>query len=1156
MTQLRIRVFGRVDVVVDGRPLQIARQEATVLAVLVAAGGPVRRDQLVDAVWADGDAPRGDGLSPVVARLRKRLSAGELDIAYNRDRRTYELTGPLGERASSLVDAVRFGHFVTEGDQLAAAARDADALEAYRAASAEWTDAPFALRGDDVPEPCLRLAAALERQRADLVTHLAEVGLRLGRYDVLADAPLSDADETADGVWLTRFLGTLEESGAAAEALIDGRRATDRYDDAATRAFDLLSLHEFGFDVHRPLRVAPRPRDPGTPARLVGREAETAALTALLEPIAGKRPAALTIAGVGGVGKTRLVEELGRLADRQGTAVVTATCYASGDLQPWRLVAGALWARIRRDPSTGPSPLDRGTLVDFLSAVAGHARNQFDSERSPRQLTSVLCSLLWRTARPGGLIVVFDNADLLSARALELLDDVRAAVGDVGVGFVLSGRDEGPWREWPRSDRRGALIALRPAVLGADGVREWLTEALAREPTEDEILAAYRSTGGLPVRLGDLAAVPAPTPAPVETVDRRTAPLSPWLAAAAITCINEEIDFGLVAEMLGLAPREADREQAAAVASRAIEGHGRVRFRHALWREEVLAGLEQDPALARRLHRRAFEVLDARIKSARVLDQALSVRLANHARAAAVELTDEQVAIACLAAAQAEQHTFAPKAAMVWAEEGLRLRCSPPTRFALLVVLGDARNDTGYMDEAGRDYLAAYDVAGGLPRLRAVAAVKMARRWSDPGKIDVQLTQILRRCLDDLVAEPDDEARALVGQLRAHLAHKTAMSVEVVASDGVSGAALAETALAELSPSWDPVIQCEILTECRWGLYDTHPPSELVTLAGRLYETSLRAQSPHFRSEGLVALAIDRLRLGRLGETLAAVDEYRQHVQLNRSPLNLWQLGVLETLLDLWRGKFDAAEARILGEQARTVQELESTQTLPVSTLRQTWMGQLFWLRHEQGRMEELFDLGLADQIEQHGFFPIWQAALILAHAETGRHAAAADLLTAFVDETAGLETLPPHGWASPTLGVLADSCALLLDSPVAGPELTALGARLGALLRPHFDEVLLAGWPTVLTGPAARYTGILSLAAGRPDEALSQLGAASRLVSAAAPSLARVRLDQARAHLLRDGPGDRDEAAGLLRKVLASAERLGMAEVSARAQVLADQVS
>ncbi|SHN46274.1 AAA family ATPase [Cryptosporangium aurantiacum] len=1144
MTELRIRVFGRVDLLVDGQPLQIARQEATVLATLVAAAGPVRRDQLVDAVWSDADAPRGDGLSPVVARLRKRLAVGKVDIAFARDRRTYELVGPLGTGAESLVDAVRFGHHAAEGDRLAAQGRDLDARDAYLAATAEWTDVPFALFGDDLPEPCLRLALTLRRRRADLVTHLGEVGLRLGRYDVPGDHPIVAGADDADALWMVRFLTVLREAGGpAAEGLIDARRAVRGYDDVATRAFDLLSLHEFGFDVHRPLRIEPRPTERGTPARLVGRDAELAALDVVLNAVTAGRPAALTVSGVGGVGKTRLLEEAGRLADRRGAAAVSVTCYPSGELQPWRLLAGALWARTRRDPSTGPSPLDRGTLVDFLSAMAG-------GERHPRQLTSALSALLRSAARPRGLIVAFDNADLLAPRALELLDDVRDALGDAGVGFILSGRDEGAWQEWPGDDRRGALTTLRLGVLGADGVREWLADALGREPTEDEALNAYRATGGLPIRLGDLApSAPDDTP----RVTRRIGQLSEWLAAAAITGLDEEIDTGLVAEMLGLDPDEADRHQAAAVESRAIEGHGPVRFRHALWREEVLTELEQHPALARRLHRRAFEVLDARIKSARVLDQVLSVRIAHHARAAAVELTDEQVAIACLAAAQAEQRSFAPKAAMVWAEEGLRRRCAPKTRFALLVTLGDARNDTGYMDEAGRDYLAAYEVADEYPRLRAVAAVKMARRWSDPGRVDVQLTQILRTCLVELASEPtDDEVAALVGQLQAHLAHKTAMAVP----DGRTGAELAHTALDTLSPGWDPAIQCEILTECRWGLYDTLPPSELATLAGRLYEAGLRAKSSHFRSEGLVALAIDRMRMGRIGDTLAAVEEFRQHVQFNRSPLNVWQLGVLETVLDLWRGRFDAAEARILGESLRTVQELESSQTLPASTLRQTWMGQMYWLRHEQGRMEELFGLGLADQMDQHGFFPIWQAGLVLAHAETGRHDRAADLLTAMVHETDDLRALPPHGWAAPTLGILAEACALLADSPAAGPELTAVGGTLHALLTRHLDEVLLAGWPTVLIGPAARFAGALALVAGRPDEALDQLGVAARLVSAAAPQLARVRLDRARAYLLRDGPGDRDDAAALLRKVLTAADALGMADVSARARALLGQVS
>ncbi|MFG1927171.1 BTAD domain-containing putative transcriptional regulator [Cryptosporangium sp. NPDC048952] len=262
VTGLRIRVFGRADVLVDGQPLQIARQEATVLAALVAVGGPVRRDQLIDAVWPD-DAPRGDGLSPVVARLRKRLSAGGLDIAYVRDRRTYELVGPLGAGESSVVDAARFVHFADAGDRLAAQGRDLDALAAYRAAVDEWIDAPFGLFGDEIPEPCLRLAATLERRHAEVLTHLAEAGLRLGRYDVVGDGD-------SDAHWMARFLLTLRDSGGpAAEELIDARRAVAGYDDVATRAFDLLSLFEFGFDVPRAHLLRDGPGDRGDAAALL-----------------------------------------------------------------------------------------------------------------------------------------------------------------------------------------------------------------------------------------------------------------------------------------------------------------------------------------------------------------------------------------------------------------------------------------------------------------------------------------------------------------------------------------------------------------------------------------------------------------------------------------------------------------------------------------------------------------------------------------------------------------------------------------------------------------------------------------------------------------------------------------------------------------------
>ncbi|MFD0665253.1 hypothetical protein [Thermocatellispora tengchongensis] len=97
----------------------------------------------------------------------------------------------------------------------------------------------------------------------------------------------------------------------------------------------------------------------------------------------------------------------------------------------------------------------------------------------------------------------------------------------------------------------------------------------------------------------------------------------------------------------------------------------------------------------------------------------------------------------------------------------------------------------------------------------------------------------------------------------------------------------------------------------------------------------------------------------------------------------------------------------------------------------------------------------------------------------------------------------------------------------------------------------MLAGWPAVLMGPAARFTGTLALQAGEPDEALRLFGKSVKIVGAAPAQLARLRVDQARALLARSAHGDGAEAGGLLRRALSSAENLGMARLAGEARAL-----
>src|SRR5215471_5704067 len=94
------------------------------------------------------------------------------------------------------------------------------------------------------------------------------------------------------------------------------------------------------------------PRD-----RMVGRDAELASLTGLLDEAAAGRPAVALVGGDAGVGKTRLVAELASAANGRGFAILSGRCAELGDAVPYLPLADAL-----RDARPG------GALLEALAA--------------------------------------------------------------------------------------------------------------------------------------------------------------------------------------------------------------------------------------------------------------------------------------------------------------------------------------------------------------------------------------------------------------------------------------------------------------------------------------------------------------------------------------------------------------------------------------------------------------------------------------------------------------------------------------------------------------------------------------------------------------------------------------------------------------------
>jgi hypothetical protein len=310
-----------------------------------------------------------------------------------------------------------------------------------------------------------------------------------------------------------------------------------------------------------------------------------------------------------------------------------------------------------------------------------------------------------------------------------------------------------------------------------------------------------------------------------------------------------------------------------------------------------------------------------------------------------------------------------------------------------------------------------------------------------------------------------------------------------------------------------------------------------------------------------MTVAIDQLRVGRVTEAQGTLLTHER--TMPSSHANRWLQLTMETLLDLWHGRFAAAESRLFTVAAPIVARAHADQEPVADTLQQTWQGQVFWLRRERGEVVRRTDPEVFRQIEGHAFFPIWRVGLALLGCDENDMATAAAHLRALDEEYHGFAAFPPQGWTVPVAGLLAETClAMNLAGRRTGEDhlnglLPDIAGRLRVILARHAGEFVLGGWPSVLLGPAERFSGLLALAAGEYEEALHLFDSVMCAVAAAAPQAARLQVNKARALIGlaqaesgRAQPG-RAAAARLLTEAGAAADRLGMRGLAGEASEL-----
>ncbi|WP_257581689.1 BTAD domain-containing putative transcriptional regulator [Streptomyces sp. TLI_146] len=677
-------LLGSVEARVDGRPLDLghARQRCVLAALLVDVDRVVPADRLVERVWADPASPRRarDTLYGYVSRLRRALADVE-GVDISRSSGGYVLG--VGR---AVVDLREFRDLV---GRARTAERDDRAADLFDRALGLWRG--DALAGLDTLWSN-ELRDTLDHERFGAELDRTDARLRCGRHAELSGelarrARTHPLDERLAG----QLMLALYRCGRPADALHHYRQLRERLCEelGCDPGPRLRELHQWILttDPALDLPVGAGPAAVAEPAvllraaparRLVGRTAELALAEGAIEDTLTGGPAVLELVGEPGIGKTRLLEEVGERARRRGLTVLTGRC-PEFDQAPYGVLVDALDEHLGAPLELPDLSLDLlGTVFPALAERRPGAK-PVEAERYwfHRSLQALLNAL----GGSGGLVLRLDDLHWSDPATVEFIDHVVRHPPRTPLLLVLAHRArQSPPRlvaALARAQRAGHCTRVEVGPLTPAESAE-LCGAAARSW---EFGRLYAASEGNPFYLEALA---------------RSARSRPPSAPGAPGCVDElphSVRAALEEELEALSPAARatagagavlgdafDAELAAAVARidlprtlsaldqlverdlvRQVDFTRRFRFRHPLVRAAVYQGLGAGWRI--QAHARAADGLAAR--GASPADRASHVQ-----RSARLGDTD---AAGLLVRAARQIMAAAPVTSASWTGEALRL---------------------------------------------------------------------------------------------------------------------------------------------------------------------------------------------------------------------------------------------------------------------------------------------------------------------------------------------------------------------------------------------------------------------------------------------------------------------------------------------------
>ncbi len=466
MANPEITVCGRLTLTWDGKQLEAdlpGRQGRLIFAYMVLnRSRPVRRDELVEALWADEGLPSGGEalLAPPLSRLRKALGKDRL-------KGRTELSLELGDNA--WID------FEVAQEKLASAQAGAGGSESDDGPGQDWEDALEAARifeGGLLPGLEARWIEEhrfyFEELRLKSLETVARIGSRLGSAEqARAERAARNAVEASPFRESARaaLIELLEAQGNIAEALraYEELRVLLRDELGTFPAPELGLIHERLLNAHEgpastsatsgkpaPVSasapVAPPVKigleiDPRIEDRfLVGRQRILDQLKGELDLATGGELRIALLVGEGGVGKTRLAAELA--ASRDDITVLYGRSEPD-EVRPFRIWSGLLQSAVRQLGDVDPAGIvggDGPTLSRLLPDLARRMNlpapgptSDLESER--QALFGAVMRMIGRFSAQRPMLIILDDLQWADQSTLRLL---ASMAGDNPLRSILA----------------------------------------------------------------------------------------------------------------------------------------------------------------------------------------------------------------------------------------------------------------------------------------------------------------------------------------------------------------------------------------------------------------------------------------------------------------------------------------------------------------------------------------------------------------------------------------------------------------------------------------------------------------------------------------------------------------------------------------------